>query len=64
MHQQKSLPLGGEQALDGLWEGFPEQAREEVVERFARLLTTILRPETTSTAEGTGAGARNGGVDQ
>ncbi len=53
MHQQKSLPLGDEQALDGLWEGFPEQAREEMIEHFARLLAATLRPETAPTAERT-----------
>ncbi len=56
MHRQKSLPLGGEQALDRLWEGFPEQAREEVVEQFARLLAATLRSEAAPAAKGTDVG--------
>lgn len=45
MHRQKTLPLDGQEALDALWERFPEEGRREVAELYARLMTAFVRGE-------------------
>lgn len=45
MHRQKTLPLDGQEALDALWERFPEGGRREVVSLYARLMAVAVREE-------------------
>ncbi len=45
MHRQKTLPLDGQEALDALWERFPEGNRREVVELYARLMIAAVHGE-------------------
>lgn len=45
MHRQKTLPLDGQEALDALWERFPEDGRREVVSLYARLMAEAVRAE-------------------
>ena len=55
MPKQKSLPLDkeeGQQALDALWELFPEVNREAVVTLFARTMLSTIRGEEKASEEG------------
>ena len=45
MHRQKTLPLDGQESLDALWEGFPEESRREVTRLYARLMAAAVRGE-------------------
>jgi hypothetical protein len=45
MHRQKTLPLDGRDALDALWQRFPEASRREVVAIYARLMAAAVRGE-------------------
>jgi hypothetical protein len=45
MQRQKTLPLDGEQSLEALWEGFPEEDRREVTRLYARLMAAAVRGE-------------------
>jgi hypothetical protein len=45
MQRQKTLPLDGEQSLEALWEGFPEEGRREVTRLYARLMAAAVRGE-------------------
>ncbi len=42
MHKQLWLELIEQEGLEALWEGFPEQARTEVTQRYARLMAQML----------------------
>jgi len=42
MPEQKWLAFIEEERLTALWEGFPEAARREVTERYARLMAQML----------------------
>lgn len=45
MHRQRTLPLDGQEALDALWQRFPEEARQKVLEIYARLLALAVHGE-------------------
>ena len=45
MHRQNTLPLDDQEALDALWERFPEEGRREVAELYARLMAAAVRGE-------------------
>ncbi len=45
MHRQKTLPLDGQQTMDALWEGFPEEGRREATQLYARLMAQAVRVE-------------------
>jgi hypothetical protein len=42
MPEQRWLAFIEEEGLEGLWEGFPEPARREVTQRYARLMAQML----------------------
>jgi len=42
MRKQLWLECIAQEALEKLWEGFPETARKEVTERYARLMAQWL----------------------
>ncbi len=42
MDKQLWLEFIEQESLEALWEGFPEQAREEVTQRYARLMAQML----------------------
>ncbi len=42
MHKQLWLEFIEQEGLEALWEGFPEKAREEVTELYARLMAQSL----------------------
>ena len=42
MHKQLWLGFIEQQGVEALWEGFPEQARREVTELYARLMAQRL----------------------
>ena len=48
MQKQKTLPLCGDESLDGLWERFPECSREELIIVYARLIAAAARRQSTS----------------
>ena len=58
MPKQKSLPLykeGGQQALDALWESFPEGNQEKVVTLYARMMLSAIRGVDNSSEKGGGS---------
>ena len=42
MHKQMWLEFIEREGLEALWAGFPEEARSEVTELYARLMAQIL----------------------
>jgi hypothetical protein len=42
MQKQLWLEFIEQEDLDALWEGFPEQARTQVTQRYARLMAQML----------------------
>jgi hypothetical protein len=42
MHKQLWLEFIEQERLEALWEGFPEQARTEVTQRYAQLMGQML----------------------
>ena len=42
MAEQRWLAFIEKERLEGLWEGFPEPARREVTQRYARLMAQML----------------------
>ena len=55
MPKQKSLPIEGQQALDALWELFPEGNREAVVTLYARMMLSAIRGEENASEKGEGS---------
>jgi hypothetical protein len=52
MHKQMWLEFIEQEGLEELWAGFPEQARCEVTEFYARLMAQILAERVISAKEG------------
>jgi hypothetical protein len=51
MHKQMWLEFIEQEDWEGLWAGFPEQARSEVTELYARLMAQILAERVISAKE-------------
>jgi len=51
MHKQMWLEFIEREGLEALWAGFPEEARSEVTELYARLMAQILAERVSSAKE-------------
>ena len=51
MRKQMWLEFIEQEGLEALWAGFPEQARSEVTELYARLMAQILAERVSSAKE-------------
>ncbi|MCA1674162.1 MAG: hypothetical protein LC799_18870 [Actinobacteria bacterium] len=51
MHKQMWLEFIEREGLEALWVGFPEQARNEVTELYARLMAQMLAERVSSAKE-------------
>ncbi len=43
MYEQRWLAFVEQESLEALWEGFPEEARRELTQQVAQLLTRMRR---------------------